>query len=538
MIELAIGLGGDTAERRIRSAQHYLAAGDSPRAVSILEATIETMEPGPTRAEALSQMGFAHIYKDSLIEAGNCFERALADVGDNQAMRVETLTALAYAIVSTGRTDEARLVMDDAVSQAERLGHPGLLSQALGGSVVARCLQGEGYDETRMRRALELEDRETDPPMVFRPRWHYVFLLSWTGQLDQARREITAVRLRCAERGEEYELAVMSIWYMQIEIWRSDFPAAAAVAEDGCERARLLGGDDTVDLLRINRCVAAAYAGRVEQAREDGVASIAAWQRNGGLAVMAWGLMYLGFLEVSLGNYEAALATLEPLIFVQSATPDATEIYLAWFVPDAVEALIHLGRLDEAEPLIERLQRNGARLDRPWNLAMGARGRAMLLAALGDLESARAAVQHAMTQHDRLAMPFERARTQLLVGQLQRRQRQKDSAAATFGEALKAFEELGTPLWAQRARAELARVNVAASGSELTPSEQRVAELAASGMTNRDVAAAMFISPKTVEANLSRIYHKLDIRSRAELGRRIVGRADRETPDSAGPSRP
>jgi DNA-binding NarL/FixJ family response regulator len=88
-------------------------------------------------------------------------------------------------------------------------------------------------------------------------------------------------------------------------------------------------------------------------------------------------------------------------------------------------------------------------------------------------------------------------------------------------EALSTFEELGTPLWAERARAELARVNVATHGAELTPSERRVAELAASGMTNRDVAAALFISPKTVEANLSRVYQKLGIRSRAELGRRI-----------------
>jgi DNA-binding NarL/FixJ family response regulator len=77
-------------------------------------------------------------------------------------------------------------------------------------------------------------------------------------------------------------------------------------------------------------------------------------------------------------------------------------------------------------------------------------------------------------------------------------------------------------LWAARARAELARTNVSPSRElRLTPSEQRVAELASSGMTNRDVAAALFMSPKTVESNLSRVYRKLGIRTRAELGRRI-----------------
>jgi len=120
-----------------------------------------------------------------------------------------------------------------------------------------------------------------------------------------------------------------------------------------------------------------------------------------------------------------------------------------------------------------------------------------------------------------LPMPFERARTQLLLGQLQRRQRQKDAATITLTEALAAFEGMNTPLWTDRARNELARVSPTRDHL-LSPSEQRVAELAASGLTNRDIGAAVFISPKTVEANLARIYRKLGIHTRAELGR-VVG---------------
>jgi DNA-binding NarL/FixJ family response regulator len=127
-----------------------------------------------------------------------------------------------------------------------------------------------------------------------------------------------------------------------------------------------------------------------------------------------------------------------------------------------------------------------------------------------------------MAHHDRLPMPFERARTQLLLGQLQRRQRRREAAAATLRDALATFERLDTPLWAQRAKALLARAEAQPSRAGLlTASEHRVAELAASGMTNRDVAAALFISVKTVEVNLTRIYRKLDIHSRAELGRRL-----------------
>jgi DNA-binding NarL/FixJ family response regulator len=198
------------------------------------------------------------------------------------------------------------------------------------------------------------------------------------------------------------------------------------------------------------------------------------------------------------------------------------EIMKAGFIPDAVEAMVALGRLDEAEPMVAALERDGHRLDRPWMLAIAARCRAMILAAQGDIDAADAAVRQALAEHDRLPMPFERARTLLLAGQLQRRKRQKQVATATLAAAMESFQEIGAPLWAERARAELERTNVSPTrDSELTPSERRVAELSASGMTNRDVAAKLFVSTKTVEAYLTQIYRKLGIKSRAELGRLI-----------------
>jgi DNA-binding CsgD family transcriptional regulator len=184
--------------------------------------------------------------------------------------------------------------------------------------------------------------------------------------------------------------------------------------------------------------------------------------------------------------------------------------------------MVALSRHTDAEPLIESLEHHGSRLNRSWMLAVGARCRSMWLSARGDVAAATRVAEDAMTEHAQLPMPFERARTQLWLGQLQRRQRQKDASSNTFREALRAFDSMGTPLWADRARAELARAKVAPGRTlALTPSERRVAELAATGMTNRDVAAALFIRPKTVEANLARIYRKLGIKSRAELGRLI-----------------
>lgn len=155
-------------------------------------------------------------------------------------------------------------------------------------------------------------------------------------------------------------------------------------------------------------------------------------------------------------------------------------------------------------------------------LAVGGRCRALLLAARGDVDAAHGVAAQAMLSHGRLPMPFARARTQLALGQIERRSRRHDAASVALREALATFEDLGTPIWAERAQSELDRATVGSRRTAvLTPSELRVAELAATGMTNRAVAAALFISPKAAEAYLTRVYRKLGIRSRAEPGRKF-----------------
>jgi DNA-binding CsgD family transcriptional regulator len=390
--------------------------------------------------------------------------------------------------------------------------------------------------EPTLRRALELEDHDnTDTTLAYRPSFLHAQLAAWTGQLERARDEMAAIRRRCLEHGQENDLMFVALYSVLLEIWRGDFLEATLIAEDTAERASPLGGGFPIFVAQMTRAAVAAYAGRVDDARRGAGEALAVSHRVGASTMAMLPIATMGFLQVSLGGYPAALATLEPLLPALDAAPDGTEINVAPFLPDAIEALIGVGRLSDAEPLIDRLARNGARLDRPWMLALGARCRAMLLGARGEVDAAIGVAQQAMAEHERLPMPFERARTQLLVGQLQRRQRQKNAASTTLREALVTFEELGTPLWAERARTELARIQITAPKSGvLTPSEHRVAELAASGMTNRDVATALFITPKTVEANLARIYRKLGIRSRAELGRHMSQPNHRETPDSSG----
>jgi DNA-binding NarL/FixJ family response regulator len=272
------------------------------------------------------------------------------------------------------------------------------------------------------------------------------------------------------------------------------------------------------------QCTLAAHAGRLDEARATGREVIAASIRCGMEGLAIGPMTSVAMVENATGNHQAALDVVAPILFDKPGWPGGTELVVSMYMPEGIEALIQLGRHDDAATLIDQLERNGKRVDRPWTLAMGARYRGMLHAARGDFASALESVQEAMTQHDRMTMPFEKARTQILLGQLQRRQRYRELAAKTLRDAASTFERLGAPLWASRARDELARAKVSTRVSAvLSPSEQRVAELAGKGMTNREVAASLFISPKTVDANMVRIYRKLGIHSRAELGQYVRG---------------
>jgi DNA-binding CsgD family transcriptional regulator len=187
--------------------------------------------------------------------------------------------------------------------------------------------------------------------------------------------------------------------------------------------------------------------------------------------------------------------------------------------PDEIEALISLGRLDEAKSLLARLTEQGRTMHRPWALAAAARCRGLLMAAEGDTAGAPAALEQALLEHGDEQQPFELGRTLMVKGQVERRAKQKRVARSSLDQALRIFESLGAPLWAERARSELSRVGGPAARGELTATERRVAGLVVEGLTNREVADALFVSLKTVEANLSRIYHKMGIESRRELQR-------------------
>ena len=141
-----------------------------------------------------------------------------------------------------------------------------------------------------------------------------------------------------------------------------------------------------------------------------------------------------------------------------------------------------------------------------------ARCRGLLLAGHGDLASAEAVLDNAISQCGAAPQPFETARTLLTAGEVHRRARHKRLAKTRITEALALFERLGAPAWAERSRPELACVGsrpAAPHRSSLTAAEQRVAEMVVLGHSNAQVAAELFMGRRTVESHLTRIYQKL-----------------------------
>jgi DNA-binding CsgD family transcriptional regulator len=265
-----------------------------------------------------------------------------------------------------------------------------------------------------------------------------------------------------------------------------------------------------------------AHFGRLEEARSVGERIV---ETFGPTIQGASGHWVLGFAALSIGDAAGAdeqYSQTQAIIDAQGQREPAR----FRFQPDHLEAVVELGDLARARAMLDSLEARAAVFRRPWILATSARCRALLLAAEGDLETADAAAVDALHHHERLEMPFERARTLLVRGRILRRLKRKREARAALEEALATFDRLGAATWMQVATTELRRVATRRAPDDLTPTERQIAELAAAGHSNREIATRAYVSPKTVEANLGRIYRKLGIASRAQLGRALDQEAE------------
>jgi DNA-binding CsgD family transcriptional regulator len=523
LLELALRLGAEEPARRQLAAEHHLDAGNLPRARALFEELIGELPTGSARARALGGIGTIHRLTDDVPGSRGFLERAGEETEDRRH-RCELLLELAFACTQAGLIQEALPHSETAAIEAEGLEDPGILAQALAVRTMGRFLVGEGLDEGSLARCLALEDEERRTPGVLRPTLVAGLLLMWVGRLEEANVALGKVHRQCRQRGEEGDLVYMTMHQGTLACARGDVAHGSWMVESSLEWAWRLGSPTSRAVALENQVVVAGWTGDVETARAAAAEAIELYRQvRSPVGEMFVGAA-LGRVELSLGRYGEAAEQLLPAAQTAAAMgagdPDTLPA-----VAEALEALVALGRAEEAERLGAWLRERAGALGRPTQLASAARCDGILRTAAGELEEAEACFERALVEHERLVVPFERARTLLLLGQLQRRRRRRAAARETLGRAGADFERLGAALWAERARAELERVDAGRSdGAELTPAEERVAALAAAGLTNREVAAELFVSPKTVEATLSRAYRKLGIRSRAELGRWLAER--------------
>jgi DNA-binding NarL/FixJ family response regulator len=464
----------------------------------------------------------------------------VAAAGRDAAADVPAELELWFALTfSFGSFAEAAEAADRALAAACELEDGALLASALAVSTASELLfRGAGLDEARLEQALALEDLDVPCPLERRPSFLLGLVLASVDELPRARDVLGALRDGLVERGEENDLPDVLALLARVECLTGKLAAAAVLADRGFELAVQAGSDTHAAIARAMRALIDAHAGRVEATRGAAEGAIALAAVSGSQIAAFVARSALGLLELSVGNDAAVVATLAHSIALVEEN-GLVEPSRVPFLPDAIEALVGLGELDRAESLTRRLEERGRVLDRPSAIVAGARCRALVLAARGDVADALAAVERGLAAEARLPVPLEVARTLIVKGQLERRRKQKRQSRASLERALTLCEQIGAALWAERARGELSRLGRGPDPYDLTATEERVARLAASGRTNREIAATAFISQKTVEANLSRVYRKLGVRSRAELGLSLVER-DREdrsrvSPDSAIP---
>ncbi len=324
LLELAIGLGAEDPARRIQCATHYFAASDPGRARELLQAVVDDLPAGPLRAEALHQLALVRLYDDGFFEAAELLECALPDTGADHALRVRMLIMLSYALLNAAQPERADECVQLAVREAERVGVPSLLSLALGMRGILGFLSGRGFDEAALQRAVDLEEEDQRVPLAFRPSVQMTLLRAWTGDLDPAREALAAAGQRCITLGDEGEFVFVAFSLALIDIWRGDLASVGIAADETIERASQLGGDFPMFIALTIRGAAAAYTGRVGEARRDLAEAIAAAHRCGSMRMGEWPVTLRAFVEVSCGDYQAALDAVEPLLPVR---PDLARRY-------------------------------------------------------------------------------------------------------------------------------------------------------------------------------------------------------------------
>jgi DNA-binding CsgD family transcriptional regulator len=494
-------------------------AGETTKAVELLENALASAESPQLVARIQHLYGVLEMWSVSALAA---YERLSTQAAQIEASDPERaawlLTDAGWACFMGGEVVVGRRTAERAVELARgRGGLAEVLSTALLG--IALLLSGERAKAEPMLRQHEVLAEGADfLERGYALAWPAAQAFVWLEDHERARdvfdRAIEGARARSAPSVLPYMLTGLAELDFRMGRWARAYANASEAVALGRETEQpaalsfALAGLARIEAAQGRKDECRLHAREALDLGEGGI---------GAGSVVVYAAAALGLLELGLGRVEEAITHLERVRREVTAHGLLLPTVLQW-APDLIEALARAGRRDDALALLAEFELSAESSRSLWALGAAARCRGLLVDDAFEAELARAAAIA-----EELGAPFELARAELCLGERLRRSRRRKEARAVLRSAIEGFERLGATPWAERAKTELLAsgetVQPAAviATNELTPQELQVALAVAKGATNREAGAALFLSPKTIEAHLGRVYRKLNVHSRTQL---------------------
>ncbi len=498
----------DRHRRALTAARVQRSAGEWTRARRILADLLAERRAGSWRAEALVLLAELESERRSV----PLLEEALSEAASRPALQSAIHCRLAWASSKPG-FDHARR----ALELADELDDDQLRGQARAMQAILSWFAGEAEaPEDLPARVRDFPSAVGGELLVREATLAVVNTLAPAPKRDEARalleREYEEWRKRDEPRSSR------ALWGLAwVEFWAGRWALGAEYATRARDISIQYGLEMPQD--HLPSAVIAVHRGQLDLAREHSERGLGLGDeqfRGHPVQLMA----VLGLVARWSGDPFAAKNWFE------KADRRASELEwgepsVRWWTADYAEMLLEDGRIDDAVRIVDVWEADAARVGRAWVLAHATRCRGLVAAAEGDVGRAGSLLERAVEQHEGVGDPFGTARALLGLGIVRRRARKKRDAREPIQAALDGFEELEAATWVEKARGELGRIGGRRREEGLTAAEGRVAALVAEGRTNREVAAALFVTERTVASHLSHIYAKLGVRSRTELARRL-----------------
>jgi DNA-binding CsgD family transcriptional regulator len=504
-VDTAASLG-----RWLRAADAYIDAGDQVAA----HAALDKASAVAARPEQQAQVLVRRIkLSDQRVGVRSLAEQALRLAPKGTEVRTEILLGLCVAHRMEGSGQDALRLGQMAVEEAAAVKRLDVQLTALNERLACELHWGQGQPERSLRDIERLVASSAPDLPAAQIAWTHGFFAAWND--ETAEEQVRAGIKAAVDAGRYGDLSDLYICLVLVLIRGSRVRDAQAALDEADRSGAWAASSLQEDMARI---LVSEYAGDLDRARELAQGAVERARTSGSTYWLSGFLAQFGFIEASARNWPAALEALREVaeIFARTGLVDLEQ--LLWGA-DYADAALQMGADHDVEAAILVLRRQGAS-GRPEAAVAADRCRALLSAARGDADGALSVLREVVGQPGS-ECPFEAARSRLALGQVYRRAGYKRLASETLDAAEVTFAELGIPRWAERAHDEAGRVGLQPASSALTATERRVAELVGSGRSNQETAAELFLSVKTVEANLTRIYRKLSVRSRTELANHL-----------------